>query len=166
MKNILVAVFLCSQLGPVHLELLDHIFDQELRSGSDILPDPDFIPMAIILTNVEVVVERDNSSLFHHLDRMVTSLLENSLPSTGLQLLVLTKPPSVASIRARLAALVGKHLALQVVEGRAGRAAPRLRVTFVDMGEIVGRERSTVEVMKGLYSCSGGTSVLQPGEEQ
>ena len=96
----LVFGFLLTTARSKHKNAMDHIFDTGLISGLKVSPvGSNFIPIAMILTNVNTPVNKTESSLFHHLEAMMTSLLENSAASSNLQMKVLTDSSSKPAIQ-------------------------------------------------------------------
>jgi hypothetical protein len=163
MRALPVLALLVAPVCPLHLGALGKVFDPQLKLGREVrFPGPGYTSVALILTNVHAIVEKEESSLFHHLDRMMTSLLEHTAATAHLHLLVLTQPDDVAAIQDRLAVLLGRHLGLRVAGGGAGAGCPKLRVEFVDVAAIVTEHQQEVEMMIDMYT-QVGTSVLMPG---
>ena len=125
---------------------------------------------------------------FHNLRRLVASLLPSVSPT---HLLVMTRPDHVTLIANQLAALIGRHLALQVlwqvfwsngifillsiillsvkydqcskvILKQGQKHCSEIKIQFVDLDNTILKHREQIDQMKPLFAPS--QTILKPGE--
>jgi len=167
MKTLWLVLLLSHYVAGTTLEALQPVFIN--RPGTETTsPGGRFVNVGFLFTLPETFDGRFGGGeaemdriYFHNLRRLVASLLPSVSPT---HLLVMTRPDHVTLIANQLAALIGRHLALQVILKQGQKHCSEIKIQFVDLDNTILKHREQIDQMKPLFAPS--QTILKPGDSK